>query len=135
MASLILGIVIGIVLSIILAFIGWGIYGCLYETWAEITCVVTTVILCIVLSVLITFGMCSYEKATYTRYIDRYTAVKETIEESIDSNEISGLERLQLVQNAIDENTYLAGLKFDCDQWYGFLINQNVKKLEPINFE
>jgi hypothetical protein len=48
---------------------------------------------------------------------------------------VGAMERLQLVQNAIDENKYLAQQKFDCQQWYGFLIDKDVLKLKPIDFD
>jgi hypothetical protein len=70
-----------------------------------------------------------------TCYIKKYNVTKQTIEESIKSNAISGMERLQLVQNVIDENKYLEQQQFDCQQWYGFLIDKDVLELKPINFK
>lgn len=135
MGSLVLGIVLGVVLSAIIGFIGSLIYESLYETWAEITCVITTIALCLGFTIAITVAICSYDKLQSTCYIDRYYSVKTTIEESLDSDKISGMERLQLVQNAIDENKYLVQQQFDCQQWYGFLIDKDVLELKPINFK
>jgi uncharacterized protein YacL len=136
MGSLILGLFLGLVVSAIIGLIDWLVFECiLYETCAEITCVIITVILCIVLTTAITIGICSYDSLQSTCYIERYNITKQTTEESINSDKLSGMERLQLVQSAIDENKYLKQQQFDCQQWYGFLIDKDVLKLEPINFE
>ena len=135
MGSLILGIGLGLLLSVVLGFIGWLIYDNLYETWAEITCVITTIVLCLGFTIAITLAICSYDKLQSTCYIDRYHSVKATVEKSLDSDKISGMERFQLVQNAINENKYLVQQQFDCQQWYGFLIDKDVLELESINFE
>lgn len=137
MGSVILGIFIGLLVSLVIGFIGYVIYEALdlsYEI-AGIIDVVVTIVLCIIATVAITLAVCSYDKLQSTCYIDRYHSVKTTIEDSLDSDKISGMERLQLVQNAIDQNMYLTQQQFDCRQWYGFLIDKGVLELEPINFE
>lgn len=135
MGSLVFGLFLGVVASFVLGFIGSFIYDNLYETWAEIVCIITTVVLCLASTISITLSMCSYEKLQSTCYVERYEVTKETIEKSIASDKISSMERLQLVQNAIDENKHLTQQQFDCQQWYGFLIDKDVLELETIDFD
>ena len=136
MDSLILGIIIGGLLAIVIAIIGYFVYeGFMWDSKARIPCIVVTVFLCLATVFSITLGMCSHSKLKSSAYIEKYKTVKTTIEESIHSTSISGAERLQLVQTAVNENSNLAETQFDCKQWYGFLIDKDVLKLEPIDLD
>ena len=79
------------------------------------------------------FGGISVEKNSNSRYVDQYQAQKETIEASLQSDVLSGLERIQLVQQAAEANKELAGYQYDCRQWYGFAVDDRVLDLEPID--
>lgn len=136
MGTLVLGIILGLLALVIIGFIGFSIYD-VFDMMNEIVGIihiVVTIVLCVVVVIAIPVSMCSYDKLQSTCYIERYNSVKTTMEESLDSDKISGMERLQLVQSAIDENKYLVQKQFDCQQWYGFLIDKDVLKLDPIDF-
>ena len=134
MKSLILGLLLGLLISLLIIMIGSVIYDCCYERWQEITCLVIIISLCLISTIGITFGVCSYNKFQNICYIEEYKVTKQTIEESVKNTDITGFERLQLVDTAIKENKELKQKQFDCQQWYGFLIDEGVLELEPISF-
>lgn len=78
-------------------------------------------------------GGVKIEKSMNGRYVDQYQAQKATIEASLQSDVLSGLERIQLVQQAAEANKELAGYQYDCRQWYGFAVDDRVLDLEPID--
>lgn len=65
-----------------------------------------------------------------------YIAIKETYESAIINQDLDSLEKLQIVQIAINQNMLLAKKKVDVTKWYNFdLTKENVDKilsLEPI---
>lgn len=73
------------------------------------------------------------EKSIRGRYIEQYIATKSTIETSLKNDTLTGLERVQLVQQASKANSELAGYKYDCRQWYGIAFDDRALELEPID--
>lgn len=70
-----------------------------------------------------------YRNRTLT---ESFLAAKATIEESVTAPELSGLERLKLVEQATTLNGTLAARKFTRNQWYGFLEDPRLSHIEPI---
>lgn len=106
-------------------------YGFMSNAWKVIDFVkIAAPILVLVACV---FGGITVEKSYNGRYVEQYKAQKATIEASLQSDTLSGLERIQLVQQAADANKELAGYQYDCQQWYGFAVDDRVLNLEPID--
>lgn len=68
-------------------------------------------------------------------WVVSYQAAKTTIESSLENEVLSGLERLDLVKQAVELNKELAANQYAAGQWYGFYIPDSVHELEPITFE
>lgn len=62
-----------------------------------------------------------------------YRAQKATIESSLQSDLLSGYERVALVQQAAERNQELAERQYKASRWYGFDECQDVLDLEPID--
>lgn len=62
-----------------------------------------------------------------------YLAQKATIESSLQSDLLSGYERVALVQQATECNAVLAKRQYKASQWYGFDECKDVLDLEPID--
>lgn len=135
MSGLILGLLVGGFIAFIIGFIGAMIYEHVYSDLVEKICVISTVVLCIVSVIGITVLIIQFDRNEYSRRIITFQQTKSTIEESMNSEKLSGFERVELVNKAIDENKELLELQYDCKQWYGFNIDDSVLKLEPISFE
>ncbi len=70
---------------------------------------------------------------TFETDVKRFEAAKATYSEAIKSEDISGLERIEIVNNITEENKKLAKLKYDATKWYYFYLpDYLVDKLEPI---
>lgn len=65
--------------------------------------------------------------------IKQFESAKMTYSEAIKSNDISGLERIEIVNQITEENKTLARLKYDATKWYYFYLPDNiVDNIEPI---
>ena len=65
--------------------------------------------------------------------IKQFESAKMTYSEAIKSEDISGLERIEIVNQITEENKTLARLKYDATKWYYFYLPDNlVDNLEPI---
>ena len=65
--------------------------------------------------------------------IKQFESAKATYSEAIKSNDISGLERIEIVNKITEENKALAKLKYEATKWYYFYLPDNiVDNLEPI---
>lgn len=77
----------------------------------------------------------SLERHDSRKWCDRYSAYKSTLESSLSSESLTGLERIELVSRAADTNAQLAEKQYSCRQWYGFGYDKIILELEPINFD
>lgn len=67
-------------------------------------------------------------------YIQKYTAQKETIEASLESETLTGLERVELVNKAVDLNGEFAERKAKFDIWHHvYFDNSMYDGVEPID--
>lgn len=65
--------------------------------------------------------------------IKQFESAKMTYSEAIKSEDISGLERIEIVNKITEENKTLARLKYDATKWYYFYLPDNlVDNLGPI---
>ena len=65
--------------------------------------------------------------------IRQFESAKATYSEAIKSEDITGLERIEIVNKITEENKTLARLKYDATKWYYFYLPDNlVDNLEPI---
>mgnify|MGYP004677165145 FL=1 len=65
--------------------------------------------------------------------VKQFESAKATYSEAIKSEDISGLERIEIVNKITEENKTLARLKYDATKWYYFYLPDNlVDNLEPI---
>lgn len=65
--------------------------------------------------------------------VKQFESAKATYSEAIKSRDISGLERLEIVNRITEENKTLAKLKYDVSKWYDFYLPDDlVDNLEPI---
>lgn len=65
--------------------------------------------------------------------IKQFESARATYSEAIKSEDISGLERIEIVNKITEENKTLVRLKYDATKWYYFYLPDNlVNNLEPI---
>lgn len=65
--------------------------------------------------------------------IKQFESAKATYSEAIKSENISGMERIEIVNQITEENKTLARLKYDATKWYYFYLPDNiVDNLGPI---
>ena len=68
------------------------------------------------------------------KYIASYSIKKETIETSINSDNLSDIEKIQLVKIATELNGELTEKQYKCGKWYSFgLLPKELKELKPID--
>ena len=69
----------------------------------------------------------------FERDVRQFESAKATYTEAIKSEDITGLERIEIVNKITEENKILARLKYDATKWYYFYLPDNlVDNLEPI---
>jgi hypothetical protein len=91
---------------------------------------ITVVVLVLCLS---TFIGARIHIRMFERDVRQFESAKATYSESIKSEDVSGLERIEIVNKITEENKTLARLKYDATKWYYFYLPDNlVDNLEPI---
>lgn len=83
-------------------------------------------------------GFCSLgaflDNESLRKDVASYQASKYTIEQSLQNDKISGLERIELVKLANEKNEWLARTQYDIQQWYRFYLDKDlVLTLEKID--
>lgn len=68
-------------------------------------------------------------------YIQKYKSLKITYETSIKSESLTGLEKIQIVNEIADINSELAKKQYINTRWYGFEIPEEITELEPIKID
>lgn len=87
---------------------------------------------------IVVLGLCMFVGARihiriFENDVKQFESAKATYSEAIKSNDISGLERIEIVNRITEENKTLARLKYDATKWYYFYLPDNlVDNLEPI---
>lgn len=97
------------------------------------------IILGIILSILFFFAFSYSESMSYKVELEGYKAKKYTIEQSLQNNELTGLERIELVNQAVELNGWLAETKCEIMKWTSFDVHDSIKqecqKADFINLE
>lgn len=105
-------------LSLLFALLIFALFGLVTVTVEDCRLLIAGVIVsCIIFVASMVVGIntnTSNEKV----YIERYKAQKETIEQSLSSDALSGLERIELVNKAVDINGEVAARKAKSKLWY-----------------
>ena len=97
-------------------------------TYGKINIVTAVVVLC-----LSTFIGARIHIRTFEGDVRQFETAKATYSEAIKSEDITGLERIEIVNKITEENKALARLKYDATKWYYFYLPDNlVDNLEPI---
>lgn len=120
---------LGIVLGLMVGFLFAGLIS--VDLLDAPDWVVTVVFLAVFL--LCGFAGFYMEKQFSSKYVETYIATKQTIEASLYSESLTGLERVKLVEQAVNANAALASEKYTASKWYGFACDKRVLELEPIN--
>ena len=69
-------------------------------------------------------------------FAEKFIVQKTTIEQSLESEHLSGLEKIELVNKAVDLNGELAERKLKLTRWYNVLWDKGVyKDIDYIKFE
>lgn len=87
---------------------------------------VITLVVTAVLSVLITVGSAISFDDSNRAYTEIFNAKKTTIEQSLNSDVLSGLERIELVKMATEMNGDLASRKYSIKRWYTITSDKNM---------
>ena len=126
-----IGVFIGVlIISIMLAFVAidsmyrvkfWKVAG------VFVIAILVSVILCIPVRFMALNS--NYE------YIQKYKSLKITYETSIKSDNLTGLEKIQIVNEIADINSELAKKQYISTRWYGFEIPKEIAELEPIKID
>ena len=135
-----IGILLSVLVFAIIALINGFTYDCDLLDWNEKTdreCLskygkiqVTVVVLVLCLSVFIGARV---HIRMFERDVRQFESAKATYSEAIKSNDISGMERIEIVNKITEENKTLARLKYNATKWYYFYLPDNlVDNLEPI---
>ncbi len=96
--------------------------------FGKINIVIATIIIC-----LSTFVGARIHIRMFEYDVKQFESAKATYSEAIKSNDISGLERIEIVNKITEENKALARLKYEATKWYYFYLPDNiVDNLEPI---
>lgn len=135
-----IGILLSVLVFAIIALINGFTYDCDLLDWNEKTdreCLskygkiqITVVVLVLCLSMFIGARV---HIRMFERDVKQFESAKATYSESIKSTDVSGLERIEIVNKITEENKTLARLKYDATKWYYFYLPDNlVDNLEPI---
>ena len=131
---MIAGLFFGLALGLCLALLaGYGIYQLFYYTWdksGRTACAVAVpiaILIGLAIAASIAYVGIIGRNIDYQKDIAKYEATKVTYEQSIKNVDLGGLERLEIVNTAIDMNRWLAAAKVNMMQWYAFDIRQEVK--------
>ena len=97
----------------------------------SLICICVIAILMAVGFTFLTIGMQTEEARVYA---DEFEAQKNTIEQSLESDILTGLERIELVKLATEANRDLAKKKATMRLWYYVYFDETIyDHLEPIN--
>lgn len=130
---MIAGFGIGILFSILavatIALINEFTYNCDLLDWnGKIQIIIFVIVLCLSM-----FIGARVHIRMFERDVRQFESAKATYSEAIKSEDITGLERIEIVNKITEENKTLARLKYDATKWYYFYLPDNlVDNLEPI---
>ncbi len=90
-------------------------------------------VITLVISLLVGIGLVTEDERIF---VSKYEMQKTTIETSLNSDVVSGLERIELVNKAVELNGELAERKARCDRWHHILYDNHIyDNVEFIKFD
>lgn len=135
MGALVIGIISAIIIDAVVAFIIWLIFDNCFKDIIERAVVVCGVVICLAVLILIPAATVSYDMNLYKSWTKEYEVQKATIESSMKSEKVGGLEKIRLLEEANELNAELVRKQYRCQQWYGFTGDKEILKMEPIEFD
>ena len=103
------------------------------EKRKEKLAIIIPIIVSIIIIILISWFGAILERNNLNRDIEGYKMAKYTIEESLKNEDLTGLEKVELVKQASEQNQWLGKQKYSVKLWYNFhLDKENVLSLEEI---
>ena len=105
-------------LSFLFALLAFCIFGLIVSLTEEYKLLIAGVITSLVVFVGGIFIGIDVNTTNENIYIEQYKAQKETIEQSLSSDALSGLERIELVNKSVDINGEVAARKAKSKLWY-----------------
>ena len=128
------GMILGFITALLPLFLGF-LYDC--EQWKESYkgMIIGIIIgLCIIVFSSL-LGM-NLDQIDYEKKVNTYITTKQTIENAMQSKELIGLEKIELVKQINEQNQKLEELKVDVKQWYNFYLDESkVNELQPIEIK
>ena len=120
----------------VIGLVGFAIYDCVYyDSTKENIVIVCSFILIVVTMVLIPMSMIKFQTNEELAYISNYLSQKETIEESLENELITGYERAALVSKSAELNGELAERKTQFNRWYNIYADDTIyDDVTPISF-
>lgn len=118
--------VFGLVIGVIFMFVGITIVFITEHRWIPI--------LSAAISGLVVVGICMFvSRYSLKMQVEEFKTAKLVYEEALASDDLSGLERIEIVNKIVTENKWLAKTKYNVKQWYcWFLPDEIVDGLEEI---
>ena len=135
MFVLVIGIIFGVVIAVMVGMLFVVIHDECFRRKSKNVALITGIIACVIVLIGIPVACVNYDMHHYKSWTNEYKIQKETIESSLKSEKIGGLERVELVKMAQELNKELVENQYRCQQWYGFTGDKEVLNLEPIKFE
>lgn len=97
--------------------------------------IIKTIIICSAIVICITSIAGFIEIETYKEEISTYKVTKYTYEIALQDEDLTGLERLNIVQSIIEKNEWLAHTQYYASRWYGFHLPREILELEQIKIK
>lgn len=116
MGALVIGIIGAIIIDAVVAFITWLIYDSCFEDFKERAVIAGGVVICIAVLILVPAATVNYDINLYKSWTKEYEVQKETIESSMKSEKVGGLERIKLLEIANELNAELVQKQYRCQQ-------------------
>lgn len=139
----ILGIIgLTLLISVVVFFLSWG-FCCLIQAymtkWSDDYWFLTWLI-SLIIAICAWIGFIFIGIGIYTEeeriFIARFEAQKQTIEMSLDNENLSGLEKIELVKKATELNGELAERKSRFNMWYYVSYDNSMyNDIEPISLD
>ena len=101
------------------------------KTFETMRCI--GVIICFASWCLITSVLIDLEKTNNGSWTQQYISQKQLIEDSLNNEKLSGLERVELVKQANELNAELIDKQIKCVKWYNFTMDDEVLELELVS--
>lgn len=136
MFSIVMGFIIAILIDMLIGFL---IFGPIYDTVDEkhekfVGCIgIVIMVTILIVGVLIPIQL---DNSSMEQYIAGYKSTKSTYTEAINNESMTGLEKINLVKDLVNENEYLAKKQSTINRWWNFDISKTNKtallELTPI---